>query len=109
MRTTRKEIKEKVKAYILSFYDPAEYNTATAAEALKLDMDAIKDHRAIITDYQAGAELAKAGNYCIYFDDARQALKEWGADDGKDHDDAEAWAFYCHLIGRESAEIVRGL
>ena len=109
MLTTKKEVKDRIRAYILSFYDPAEYGTETAAEALKKDMEAIKDSRRVITDQQAGAELAKVGQYAIYYADARNALKEWGADDGKEHEDDEVWAQYCHLIGRESAALVKGL
>lgn len=107
--TTKKEVREKIRAYILDFYNPEEYGVKTPAEALRQDMESIKTPRGITTDYQAGAELAKVGQYAIYYADAYNALKEWGADDGKPHTDDQTWAQYCHLIGRESAAIVKGL
>ena len=109
MLTTKKDVCDKIKSYILSFYNPQDYNVKTAAEALKLDMEAIKDSRKIITDYQAGAELAKVGQYAIYTGDMIEALKDWGIDDGKQYSTDKSIALYMHLIGRESEKLVKKL
>lgn len=110
MLSTKKEVKEKIRAYILSYYDDAtNWGDKTPAEALRVQMEAVKDGRQVITDYQAGAKLAEAGNYAFYTDDMRQALIDWLGDDGKSHNDSQVWRWYFHLIGRESEAIVKSL
>ena len=65
------------------------------------------DGRVINTPEQAGEYLARGGQWAIYYQDARDDLRDvFGIEAGDD--DVEAWDRYCRECGRVVGELYRG-
>lgn len=93
--SNRKEVSENIQAHILDYYD--------SPEDFIQQMDAM-DY--LPTKWHAGEELAKGGNYMVYYDEQREFLDGLKINPkGKEFSDDRVFQTYTSLIGRESAKL----
>lgn len=92
--SNRKEVSENIQAHILDYYE--------SPEAFLDQMDNMNAP----TKWHAGEELAKGGNYMIYYDEQREFLDSLKINPkGKRFNDDRVFSTYTSLIGRESAKL----
>jgi len=105
MLSTTTEVKNKINAHILSYFEPENYgNDATAMENLR---DQIKAFDYMPTAYAGGKYMAEGGTFLVYTVDMIEFLNSLGINpDGKEYPDHKVFERYCHLIGRQVAELM---
>lgn len=60
------------------------------------------------TDYAKGVYMAEGGTFLIYYQDQRDFLDNLDINpNNKEFSDNKVFEQYCHLIGRQVAELVR--
>ena len=102
MKSTTKEIKAKINQHILDCYDSGMANDGLAN--LKADVEALSH---LPTNYARGKYMAEGGNFLIYYQEQREFLNDLGINpSNKDYPDHKVFEQYCHLIGRQVAELV---
>jgi hypothetical protein len=109
MRSTTTEVKNKINAHILSYFEQEDYQNkdanATSLDNLKDQMKAF-DH--MPTAYAGGKYMAEGGTFLIYNQDISEFLNDLGINpEGKEYPDHKVFEQYCHLIGRQVAELVK--
>jgi hypothetical protein len=109
MKSTTKEVKAKINAHILSYFDQDRYGSdnpnATALDNLR---DQMKSFDYMPTAYAAGKYMAEGGTFLIYTVDMADFLNGLGINpDGKSYPEHKIFEQYCHLIGRQVAELVK--
>jgi len=105
MLSTTIEVKNKINAHILSYFEPENYgNDATAMENLR---DQMKAFNYMPTAYAGGKYMAEGGTFLVYTVDMVEFLNSLGINpDSKDYPDHKVFERYCHLIGRQVAELM---
>jgi hypothetical protein len=108
MKSTTKQVKDAINAHILEQFDKDHYGAdnpdATPLENLK---DQIKVFDYMPTAYAAGKYMAEGGTFLIYYQEQRDFLNSLGINPkGKEYPDHKVFEQYCHLIGRQIAELV---
>ena len=105
MKSTTNEVKEKINAHVLSYFEPENYgNEASAMENLR---DQMKSFNYMPTAYAGGKYMAEGGTFLIYTYDMVDFLNSLGINpDGKEYADNKVFEQYCHLIGRQVAELM---
>lgn len=108
MKSTTKQVKQLINDHILSYFDQDHYGSdnpdATALDNLK-EQVSVFDY--MPTVYAAGKYMAEGGTFLIYYTDQREFLDSLGINpDGKEYSDRKVFEQYCHLIGRQVAELV---
>lgn len=112
LRTTNKQVKEKLNAHILSYFDQDHYGSdnpdATPLMNLKEQLHALSH---LPTAYAAGRYMAEGGTFLVYYAEQRDFLgellecNEFEWNDKYSND--QVFKTYCHLIGRQVAELVK--
>lgn len=107
MKSTTTEVKQAINAHILShFTKEYGWDTDDALANLKEQMKSF-DH--LPTAYAGGKYMAEGGTFLVFFDDQREFLNSLGINpDNKEYPDHKVFEQYCHLIGRQVAELARG-
>lgn len=107
MKSTITEVKQKINAHILSqFTKDAGWDTDDALANLKEQM---KSFSRLPNDYARGKYMAEGGMFLVYYKDQREFLNSLGINpDNKEYPDHKVFEQYCHLIGRQVAELARG-
>ena len=101
MRSTKKEVIEKIQAHILDYYEDRE-----GVEGLKKDIEAVK--YGDMNDYNAIKYLVDGGAFDIYHEDVQNFLNKLGINEkGKEYDPAKSWELYKHLIARETLKLLK--
>lgn len=108
LRTTNKIVKEKINAHILEQFSvdygwDSDDKLANLKEQLKMF-----DH--MHSDYKAGRYMAEGGTFLIYYDEQRKFLNDILEQTDTDNDkysNNQVFDTYCHLIGRQIAELVK--
>jgi hypothetical protein len=105
MKSTTNEVKSKINAHILSYFDADHYgNDLPAIDNLK---DQMKSFDYMPTAYAGGKYMAEGGTFLIYYIDQRDFLNSLGINpENKSYSDNKVFEQYCHLIGRQVAELV---
>lgn len=108
MRSTDREVKNKINAHILERFENENYGGPEGNTAL----DNLKDQVAVFTwmpsVYKAGYHMAEGGTFLIYTEDMEAFINSLGINPtGKRFSDNEVFERYCHLIGRQVAELVK--
>jgi hypothetical protein len=106
MKSTAKEVKDKINEHILSYFHK-DYGF--------MDADPIVNLKAQLgvlgylpTDYAKGKYLAEGGTFLIYYEEQRNFLNGLGINpENKEYPDHKVFEQYCHLIGRQVAELVK--
>lgn len=100
MRSTKKEVIEKIQAHILEYYEEQ------GLEGLKHDIDAVKYGG--MGDYQAIKSLVDGGAFEVYHVDVQNFLNGLGInEEKKEYDTVESWELYKHLIAREALKLLK--
>ena len=100
LNTNRAKAKQAIRAHIVDYLETSYKDYKSLQEQL----DAIKDWREIITDYQATKEFLDGGAMLIYYTDIEKFLLANNLTTQKHLDkfgNDGAWEFYKHLIARE--------
>jgi hypothetical protein len=105
MKSTTKQVKSAINSHILSYFDADHYgNDAPAIDNLR---DQMKSFDYMPTTYAAGKYMAEGGTFLIYTADMVDFLNSLGINpDNKEYPDHKVFEQYCHLIGRQVAELV---
>lgn len=108
MKSTTNEVKAKINAHILSYFDQDHYGSdnpnATALDNLK---DQMKAFDYMPTAYAGGKYMAEGGTFLIYYEEQREFLNSLGINpEHKQYSDNKVFEQYCHLVGRQVAELV---
>jgi hypothetical protein len=142
MKSTTTEVKAKINAHILSYFEPDMYGNADCdihqisadgeddgltwfhcdahdkdtlselvcegVEAIDNLRDQMKSFDYMPTAYAGGKYMAEGGTFLVYYKDQRDFLNGLGInEDGKEFSDNKVFEQYCHLIGRQVAELVK--
>ena len=100
MRTTKKEVVQKIQTHILDYYEER------GIEGIREDMEAVKYGG--MGDYQAIKALVDGGTFDIYHEDVQNFLNKLGINEkGKEYDPAKSWELYKHLIARETLKLLK--
>ena len=98
MKTTCKEVKDKIKKHIGEYYTPEELKEN--AEGLKCPY--------YPTDYAAIKQMVEGGSFLIYYNEVIDFLNGLGINpENKKYDEIKSWELYCHLIAREGQHIIK--
>lgn len=108
MKSNTTQVKQLINEHILSYFDQDHYGSdnpdATPIDNLREQMKAF-DY--MPTAYAAGKYMAEGGTFLIYYQEQRDFLNGLGINpDGKEYPDHKVFEQYCHLIGRQVAELV---
>jgi hypothetical protein len=111
LRTTTKQVKAKLNAHILSYFDQDYYGSdnpsATPIDNLR---EQVKALNYLPTAYAAGVYMAEGGTFLIYYREQRDflgdLLEENEFEREHKYSDDQVFKTYCHLIGRQIAELV---
>jgi hypothetical protein len=105
MKSTATEVKQKINAHILSYFEPENYGSdAPAIENLR---DQMKSFDYMPTAYAGGHYMASGGTFLIYTQDMADFLNGLGINaEGREYPDHKIFERYCHLIGRQVAELM---
>lgn len=106
MKSTTKEVKAKINDHILQYFtkDYGWYSDDALAN-LKLQM---KSFSHLPTAYAVGKYMAEGGTFELYTEDMAAFLNSLGINpDGREYPDNKVFEQYCHLIGRQVAELVK--
>lgn len=108
MKSNTNQVKQLINDHILSYFDQDHYGSdnpeATALDNLKEQMKAF-DY--MPTAYAGGRYMAEGGTFLIYYQEQRDFLNSLGINpDNKEYPDHKVFEQYCHLIGRQVAEMV---
>ena len=109
MKSNTNQVKSKINAHILSHFEQSVYGStnpdATALDNLRDQMQAFNH---MPTAYAAGRYMAEGGTFLIYTADMVDFLNGLGINpDNKEYPDHKVFEQYCHLIGRQVAELVK--
>lgn len=100
MRSTKKEVIEKIQAHILECYEER------GIEGIREDMEAVKYGN--MGDYQAIKSLVDGGAFEVYHVDVQNFLNGLGInEEKKEYDTVESWELYKHLIAREALKLLK--
>ena len=104
MRTTAKQVTDKVQEHILrSFFDWE--RGVLPQQALKNQINYMKHDTE--TDYQAAKRLVEGGQFFVYHYDVNDFMNDLDINDKqKDYDDKETWDLYVHLLSREICKLI---
>lgn len=101
MRSTKKEVIQKIQDHILEYYEDRE-----GVEGLKKDMEAVK--YGDMNDYNAIKYLVDGGAFEVYHVDVQNFLNKLGINEKKkEYDAAKSWELYKHLIAREALKLLK--
>ena len=120
MRTTKKEVTQPIRNYILNHINPTDYNVEAETDKEKLDF-LVSTYRA---EYPAKYHLKHSGSYQQMFIDYMQGLptcfnvdfryyeivnvmESWGLPQPEDKDDYESAMLFYRLIYREVNALLR--
>lgn len=102
MKSNTNAVKAKINQHILNCY--SNEFADDGLENLKADVQALSH---LPTDYARGKYMAEGGNFLIYYQEQREFLNGLGINpSGKEYPDHKVFEQYCHLIGRQVAELV---
>lgn len=105
MKSNTNQVKAKINEHILSYFDKdAGWDSDDRLANLKEQM---KSFDYMPTAYAGGKYMAEGGTFLIYTQDMADFLNGLGINpDGKEYPDHKVFEQYCHLIGRQIAELV---
>ena len=106
MKSTTTSVKTKINEHILSYFDrDAGWSSDDRLANLK---EQLKSFDYMPTDYAKGVYMAEGGTFLIYYIDQEEFLNSLGINpDNKQFSDHKVFEQYCHLIGRQVAELVK--
>ena len=106
MKSTTTSVKNKINEHILSYFDKdMGGDSDNTLDNLKQQL---KSFDYMPTDYAKGVYMAEGGTFLIYYVEQRDFLNSLGINpDNKEYSDNKVFEQYCHLIGRQVAELVR--
>lgn len=100
MRSTKKEVIQKIQDHILAHYEDR------GIEGIREDMEAVK--YGDMNDYNAIKYLVDGGAFDIYHEDVQNFLNKLGINEkGKEYDPVKSWELYKHLIARETLKLLK--
>ena len=100
MKTTKKEVSEKIQAHILDYFEER------GVEQLGEQLEAVKYGN--MSDRQGLEEIVKGGTLLIYDEDIKEFLDGLGINpEGKEYDTMESLNLYAHLIAREGLRMLK--
>ena len=103
MKSNTTEVKNKINSHILSYFNG--WDSGNAIDNLK---EQLKSFDYMPTDYAKGVYMAEGGTFLIYYREQREFLNSLGINpDNKEYSDNKVFEQYCHLIGRQIAELVK--
>lgn len=106
MKSNTNQVKALINEHILSHFD--EDHGWESPDRLANLKDQLRSFDYMPTDYAKGKYMAEGGTFLIYYKDQREFLDGLGINpDGKEYPDHKVFEQYCHLIGRQVAELVR--
>lgn len=106
MKSNTKEVKNKINKHILSYFTQDDgWDNDNTIDNLK---EQLKSFDYMPTDYAKGVYMAEGGTFLIYTRDMEEFLNGLGINpSNKEYSDNKVFEQYCHLIGRQIAELVR--
>jgi len=105
MKSTTKSVKQAINMHILEQFTPDVFGGTLTLENLKYQLESFCH---MPTDYAKGVYMAEGGTFLIYYSEQRDFLNSLGINpDNKEYSDDKVFEQYCHLIGRQIAELVR--
>jgi hypothetical protein len=119
MKSTTKEVKAKINAHILKEFENQAAdelggitNNADRSIAKRRALGLLKRQVAVFdnlpTDYAKGKHMAEGGTFLIYYEEQREFLNSLGINpEAREYPDHKVFEQYCHLIGRQIAELVK--
>lgn len=97
MRTTNKEIVNKIREHILDFYNLDELRENIEG------LDYISDY-----EYHRAKYMVQGGSFLCYYSDIKDFLNSLGINPtNKEYDDTKSWELYKHLIAREVEKMLK--
>lgn len=103
MKSTTTSVKQAINNHILDCYSNEFADDGLSN--LKVDMQGLSH---LPTDYARGKYMAEGGNFLIYYAEQREFLNSLGINpEHKKYSDSKVFEQYCHLIGRQIAELVK--
>lgn len=106
MKSTTKQVKQLINEHILEEFTPDNYGGGDSAIENLKDQLSVFDY--MPTDYAKGVYMAQGGTFLVYTKDMEKFLNSLGINpDNKKYSDNKVFEQYCHLIGRQVAELVR--
>lgn len=109
-RTTAKDVKAKINAHILSYFEPEVYGSLGINDNKALDnlREQVNSLSYLPGDYQRGRYMAEGGTFLIYYWEQRDFLNSLGINpNDKDYSDDQVFKQYVHLIARQTSELLR--
>lgn len=106
MKSTTNEVKWKINKHIYSFFGQDQgWESDDRLVNLKKQL---KSFDYMPTNYAKGKYMAEGGTFLIYTADMVEFLNSLGINpEGKEYPDHKVFEQYCHLIGRQVAELVK--
>lgn len=109
LRTTNKQVKQKINEHILSYFgEDMGWDSSDRLANLKQQL---KSFDYMPTDYAKGQYMAEGGTFLVYYREQRDflgdLLEETEFQREHKYSDDQVFKTYCHLIGRQIAEMVR--
>ena len=106
MKTTNKEVVNKLQAHILdSFTQDFGWDNDNAVANLVEQISSMRIGSA--TNYTTAKELVMGGTFLCYHYQVREFLDGLGINpEGKEYDSQKSWDLYVHLLAREISKLV---
>lgn len=110
MRSTATSVKQQINDHILDYFtEDMGWPTDDRLRNLKTQVWVFEGYASLPTDYKKGYYMAEGGTFLVYTADMADFLNSLGINpDGKEYPDHKVFEQYCHLIGRQIAELVKG-
>lgn len=97
---------DKVRDYIMGYFNPEEYGVNTAEEALKKQVDYMMKNGGCYKSVCHTAEhIVEGGTFEVYYGDVENRLKEWGYKISKV--EQKNWNLFKAVIATEICKILK--
>jgi hypothetical protein len=107
MKSTTTTVKNDINRHIYSYFGES-YSGKPVNDCLANLKDQLKSFDYMPTDYAKGVYMAEGGTFLVYTQDMEDFLNGLGINpDHKEYSEQQVFKQYCHLIGRQVAELVR--
>lgn len=105
MKSNTNQVKQLINDHVLSYFD--EDHGWESPDRIANLKDQMKAFDYMPTAYAGGRYMAEGGTFLIYYEEQREFLNSLGINpDNKEYPDHKVFEQYCHLIGRQVAELV---
>jgi hypothetical protein len=106
MKSTTTTVKKDINTHILSYF--TQDMGWTSDNALANLKEQLNSFDYMPTDYAKGVYMAEGGTFLVYTIDMEDFLNGLGINpEHKEYSEQQVFKQYCHLIGRQVAELVR--